>query len=206
MVNLSKKNVKNLESFRSVPVWLFLVLFLISGTVSVLALRQNNKNMIVLRTKVYDADKNGVGVERALDNLRKYVYSHMNTDLSSGGNAIKPPIQLKYTYERLTAVEKSRVDQQNQNVYTDAQYYCEQQNSTAFSGRTRVPCIQDYVTTHTAKANTVPPALYKFDFISPAWSPDLAGWSLVVTAVFFILFLTSLAMEKMIGFKLEKDS
>ena len=29
----------------------------------------------------------------------------------------------------------------------------------------------------------IPDSLYKFDFVSPTWSPDLAGWSLLVAIV-----------------------
>jgi hypothetical protein len=83
--------------------------------------------MIQLREKVYEADKSNGDVNTALNNLRRYVYGHMNTNLSSGGNAIKPPIQLKYSYERLQATEQKRVDNANSNVYTQAQLYCQQQ-------------------------------------------------------------------------------
>lgn len=154
---------------------------LVSGLVGLYALRQNNLGMIRLREAVYQADQSGGDTEKALRELRTYVHSHMNTDLSSGGNAIKPPIQLKYRYERLMAAEKERVKSANAGVYTQAQAYCERQNQ-GFSGRNRVPCIEAYVTANGIKENAIPEALYKFDFLSPGWSPDLAGWSLVVSA------------------------
>lgn len=149
--------------------------------------------MIKLRQAVYQSDKNNQNVEAALDELRAYVYAHMNTDLSSGGNAIKPPIQLKYTYQRLLANEQARVDAVNSRIYTDAENYCQAQipANLSFSGRARVPCVQDYVASHGVKANPVPAGLYEFDFASPAWSPDLAGWSLIASAVLFVAFLIS---------------
>ena len=49
----------------------------------------------------------------------------MNTNLSSGGNAIKPPIQLKYTYERLLATEQAKTAASNSKIYTEAQAYCQ---------------------------------------------------------------------------------
>lgn len=158
--------------------------------------------MIRLRQAVYAADKNGGDIETALDNLRHYVYGHMNTDLSSGGNGIKPPIQLKYTYERLQAAEGKRVDADNSKIYTDAQTYCQQQNPTDFSGRNRVPCVTNYVTTHGAKAKAIPVALYQFDFISPSWSPDLAGWSLVVSGVLFIALIASIILNRLVRTRL----
>lgn len=117
----------------------------------------------------------------------------MNTNLDSGQNAVYPPIQLKYTYERLVAAQTSGggTDQ----LYTSAQHYCEQQDSVDFSGHNRVPCIEQYVQAHgggQAPVSNIPDALYKFDFISPQWSPDLAGWSLVAAVVCWLLFMASL--------------
>jgi hypothetical protein len=197
---------KHLQKFiLRTPTWVFLVLFLASGVICVAALRHNNETMVRLRSAVYEADKNSGDINTALNNLRRYVYGHMNTNLSSGGNAIKPPIQLKYTYERLQAAEQKRVDDANSNVYTQAQTYCQQQNSVDFSGRNRVPCVTDYVTTHGTKANTIPVALYQYDFVSPAWSFDLAGWSLVLTTLLFIAFISSLFMDRLVGSRIKNN-
>src|SRR5688572_25136496 len=67
---------------------------------AVVALRSNYTNMDNLRTAVYTADRDGGDVEKALQELRAYIGSHMNTGLDDS-NGIYPPIQLKYTYERL---------------------------------------------------------------------------------------------------------
>ena len=72
-------------------------------------------------------------------------------------------------------------------VYTDAQAECERQNPTDFSGRNRVPCVEAYVTSHKVAEQPINPDLYKFDFDSPVWSPDLAGISLVLTGLFTLL-------------------
>jgi hypothetical protein len=174
-----------------------LYLFIASSLVCIFALRHNNQQMIKLREAVYQADKNNTDVNKALNNLRSYVYAHMNTNLSSGNNNIKPPIQLKYTYQRLYDNQFDAVQQANQKIYTDAQTYCQSVNN-AFFGTTRVPCVQNYVVNHGVKeANiTIPPGLYGFDFVSPRWSPDLAGWSLLVSLVSFIALLLKLGSNK----------
>ncbi len=174
-----------------------LYLFIASSLVCVFGLRHNNQQMIKLREAVYQADKNNTDINKALNNLRSYVYAHMNTNLSSGNNNIKPPIQLKYTYQRLYDNQFDAVQQANQKIYTDAQTYCQSVNN-AFFGTTRVPCVQNYVVNHGVKqANiTIPPGLYEFDFVSPRWSPDLAGWSLLVSLVSFILLLLKLGSSK----------
>jgi hypothetical protein len=186
------------------PTWVFLILFILSSIICISSLRHNNLTMVKLRSAVYAADKNNGDINTALNNLRKYVYGHMNTDLASGGNSIKPPIQLKYTYERLQVTEQKRVDEANTNVYTQAQVYCQQQNSTDFSGRNRVPCVTDYVTTHGQKANIVPVALYEYDFVSPVWSPDLAGFSLILSVIFLLAFLASFLMDRLVNAKLKE--
>ena len=166
----------------------WLVLFIISGFICISALRHNNTTMIKLRNDVYTADKDNTDVEAALNNLRSYVYSHMNTNLTTS-NGIKPPIQLSYTYARLQ--QQSAASANNAQLYTDAENYCQEQipASVSISGRGRIGCVTDYVLNHGGKAGkTVPAALYQFDFESPSWSPDLAGWSLVATIVFFIIF------------------
>lgn len=172
----------------------FLAVAVLSTVVAVVALRSNNEHMITLRQAVYTADKNNTDINQPLKELQNYVTTHMNTNLSSGPNAPYPPVQLKYTYERLVAANGSAVTAANNQIYTEAQKACEQQNSADFSGRNRVPCIEQYVKSHNA---AMPPvisdSLYKFSFLSPTWSPDLAGWSLVVAALSYALCLVTLA-------------
>jgi hypothetical protein len=153
--------------------------------------------MVSLRNDVYKADQNNGNVEGALQTLQTYVTSHMNTNLSSGSDAVYPPIQLKYTYERLQAAQEQQADSSNTQIYTDAQTYCQQQDSTDFSGRNRVPCIEQYVESHGIKVPTIPASLYEFDFISPRWSPDAAGWTLLLSIVLFIVFIVSWIVERL---------
>lgn len=184
-----------LKKFHQLPRIVFLAIFIVSGIVTVYALRHNNQTMVKLRAEVYATDQAGGDVNGALNKLREYVYGHMNTDLSSSGSAIKPPIQLKYTYERLLEAQQQTAAANNSQIYTQAQTYCQGQVPAGFSGRGRVPCVQDYVTSHGVKTTPIPTGLYQFDFISPAWSPDLAGWSLVVSGLAGLGFVSSFLMR-----------
>lgn len=182
--------------FRAVKPWYFLIATLVFGVISVVALRANNEHMITLRKAVYAADEKGGDVQKALSELQAYVVTHMNTNLSAGPNAVHPPIQLKYTYDRLVQAQSASTSAANQQIYNDAQKYCEQQNPNDFSGRNRVPCISQYVQTHSAQQiKSIPDALYKFDFVSPVWSPDIAGWSLVLTVLFAVLTVLSFVLR-----------
>jgi len=177
------------SKIRPVKIWYLLVIFLVSAAVAVFALRQNNLTMITLRDQVYAADKNNQDVEAALQKLRAYVYGHMNTKLASGDDAVYPPIQLKYTYERLQNAAQTQAQQNNSQTYNAAQQYCEQQDSTDFSGRNRVPCVEKYVSEHGVRVAKIPDAMYKFDFVSPSWSPDIAGFSVAIAVVALILLI-----------------
>ncbi len=175
--------------------WYFLIACFVSLGIGVYALRQNNLTMVRLRSDVYAADKDNGDVYSALKKLQSYVVAHMNTSLTSGNGSIYPPIQLPYTYQRMVASQQARIaNLQNTNLqlYTQAEAYCQAKIPIGFSGRYRVPCIEQYVTSHgfgnELTASSIPPAgLYEFDFLSPTWSPDLAGWSLVASAVFLVL-------------------
>jgi hypothetical protein len=151
--------------------------------------------MIKLRNAVYSADKNDGNVEAALQQLQAYVTRNMNTNLDSGNGTVYPPIQLKYTYQRILQAESLAATNANASLYTEAQTYCQQQDSVDFSGRNRVPCIEQYVESHDTQLPTVPTALYEFSFISPSWSPDLAGWSLLLAGLSWILFVVVLLTD-----------
>ncbi|OGL34650.1 hypothetical protein A3F65_03035 [Candidatus Saccharibacteria bacterium RIFCSPHIGHO2_12_FULL_47_16b] len=196
---MRKKIAHGVGRLLKIPYPVFVALFIVGVVVSVLALRANNQQMIKLRDEVFASDKAGTGTEEALANLRSYVYSHMNTNLASGGNAIKPPIQLKYTYERLTAAEQAKTEAANSKIYTDAQEYCQAKIPAGMSGSGRVSCVADYVTSHGVKVKAVPAGLYQFDFLNPAWSPDLAGWSLVITTLTLILATSSFIRQRFTG-------
>jgi hypothetical protein len=164
-----------------------LVIAVIFGVTSIVALRHNNEHMQQLKTAVFQADKNNGNVTQALDNLQAYVTAHMNTNLSTGTGSVYPPIQLEYTYMRLEQAQEQSVLASNSGLYTAAQVYCQRLDPYDFSGHNRVPCIEQYVTSHGVKLSPIPVSLYEFDFVSPSWSPDLAGWSLLATALFLIL-------------------
>ncbi len=180
---------------RLIKPWYFLIVAIISVDVGVFALRANNQHMVKLRNAVYSADKNNTDVEAALKQLQAYVTAHMNTNLSSGAGSVYPPVQLKYTYDRLLQAQTNQLAQTNTQLYTEAQHYCEQQNPVDFSGHNRVPCIEQYVssrTPDTVQLPTIPAALYEFSFVTPSWSPDLAGWSLATAALSGLLFIVTL--------------
>src|SRR5688572_29940399 len=192
-------NKKKLHHFwtkiRAVSYWYFLIAFIVSGIIFINAYRNNNLHMIELRQAVFTADEQNGDIEKALRELREYVHAHMHTQLAVGDTAIRPPIQLKYRYERLLQAEKDRISTANASIYTAAQADCERRFPAGLSGSGRIPCIQEYIATHGNQEQPIPKELYQFDFVSPIWSPDLAGWSLLVTFVLGLLFMIRFSLE-----------
>lgn len=184
MVLMDKKHLHRVwRTFRRIHPAYFLLLTLVSGGICIYALRANNQHMLALRQTLYHADQTGGDVTGALQTLQAYVTTHMNTELTTGNTSVYPPIQLVGTYDRLVQAQSSQLQQQNSTIYTQAQDYCEKTYPSA-SLHTRVVCTEDYAASHGMKAAApIPDALYKFDFASPGWSPDLAGWTLITTVV-----------------------
>ena len=173
---------------RPIRPWYFLLIAGMSAGLGVVGLRENNLQMVQLRNAVYVADKNDGDVQAALQQLQLYVTNHMNTDLSVGPNAPYPPIQLVYTYDRAVQAASAKVGAANAKIYIDAQAYCE---GILKKGQllNRVQCVQQYVHDHgVTDIPVVPDGLYKFDFATPVWSPDIAGWSLVIAAMSSVIF------------------
>lgn len=193
---MNKRHLKQVwRRIELVNTWYFFGLFVIFLIIGGASVRQNNLKSIELREAVIKADEQNGDVESALRALRKHMYSHMNAGLSNG--TTQQPIQLKYRYERLVEAEKNKSTDSNQ-VYSDAQAYCEQRFGQGSLREGRVPCVQQYIAEHSTnnEVSKIPDALFKFDFVSPAWSPDLAGWSLLLSGIFLALFLIRFLTER----------
>jgi hypothetical protein len=194
MANKRRLNydLRKLKKIRSRYLLILTVFFLALG---IYGLRQNNFEMIQLRQAVVTADEQNGDVEGALKELRGFVHGHMNTDLSTGNVSIKPPIQLKYRYERLAKTESERVKLANDAVKKKGEEVCAAQHPGGGLNSARVACVAEYMRVNSVKDNGVPPELYKFDFISPTWSPDLAGMSLLFALISFSALIAKSIME-----------
>jgi hypothetical protein len=123
----------------------------------------------------------------------------MNTTIGSP-TGVKPPIQLKGTYDRLVAAEQARVKQVNDDLYARAQKECERLIPEGLSGRGRIGCITEFVSNNTAKESSIPEGLYKYDFVSPTWSADTAGIGIVITALLGLALLYNVLVYRRILF------
>jgi hypothetical protein len=174
-----------------------LIIFALLATattgLSIFGLIRNSSGAVERYNKLIAVDQAGGNVEEALDGLRTYIYSHMNTEIG-GPNGIYPPIQLSGTYSRLVAAEEARVEGVNDELYSEAQAHCEEHGSQGFSGGNRIDCINEYIDTNGAEVQPIDDSLYKYDFVAPRWSADLAGISMVSAILFALLALFNLLM------------
>ncbi len=166
---------------------------IVFSTISVLALRSNNLKMLELKNNVISADKQNGDVESALRDLRNYVFSHMNTRMRDV-TTTEPPIQLANRFNRLVEEQKAKLSASGKDsLYPEAQSVCEKPSFTTVQ---RASCIQQYVTERSSGVNydlNLPSKdLYTFDFASPNWSPDLAGFSIVLATLFGFLLIIRL--------------
>jgi len=185
--------VQKIYSFFSVPILIFIFFICIAG--ASYELRQNNIHMIKLQQNLLAADASGNNVEVSLDNLRSYVFSHMNTNVNTNGST-EAPIQLVNTYYRaiLQVEAHDAAVKGTQTLYNTAVTICNDAGGDLYK---EVSCVENYLTTHgngLKNQNLPSEALYQFNFISPRWSSDLAGW-LVVASV----FLGSILLLKIIS-------
>lgn len=169
--------------------------FIASGTCFAFAYRNNNVTALQLRDDLLLVDKSNGDVEAALKKLREFTYSHMNAGLSSE-NGVYPPIQLVYRYERLQAEAKASAKpapRNDQQIAADAAVNC------GVAIGVRNACVQAYQEQQVTKQQatiTIPDALYKFDFVAPIWSPDLAGWSFVGAVLLALTIVIRFAAER----------
>ena len=175
------------RNFHKLKAWHLALAFLVLSTLTVWELRNNSQRLEPLVAPVVAADEQSADIDTALRNLGNYVTNHMNTQLDE-------PIQLAFSYDRAVQAElaKAQASASDGEIYKKAQTACENPNVVL---SVRALCIQDYV------LNNAPPgqnpaeikfpdkALYTYNFVSPRWSPDLAGWLLVLSAMTGILFL-----------------
>ena len=157
-----------------------------SGALTLYFLRQNNLTMLEKRQAVLDADAAQQDVRPKLAELQSFVTTHMNTSLPKLGTA--PAIQLKTTYDKLIAAEQQRVSTERQRISEEATTYCEANVRGLLSNR--AACVADYTAARQVTEQSISSDLYKYNFASPRWSPDAAGFFMLAAMVaIFVLFL-----------------
>lgn len=180
---------KGMHGLRHVKTWQLVVLLIIAGFISATFLRLNNIGMVQRREAVISADKEGDGeviIQRLYD-LQRYVSNHMNADLGRG-------VYLEHSYNRdLQEWQQNQYGSSNPNgnIYQKAQEICAPQFQ--YYSQAYLQCTTNELAKYPA---AVDPATdtskprqeaYIHAFEGPVWTPDFAGWSVLVSAVLVVL-------------------
>lgn len=196
-----KKQVRrSLKQLQRVKTWQLLVLLLLAGLISATFLRLNNIGMIERRTAVLAADKAGdkQALKNRLYDLQRYAATHMNANpdrIALEGQHRRDSQQAK------EAAEKNGGAGANDNVYKKAADVCDPigiAQGWRWPDPRYIACIDNELSKYPAADGPVESIklpninLYYHSFVSPIWSPDFAGWSLVVCAVILLMIVARL--------------
>jgi hypothetical protein len=201
-VKLNRRKLHHyLRTARQLKTWQLVIIFILMCFVSATLLRINNLGMLDHREMVAKADESGdkQKIQEELLSLQRYVSAHMNTSLESG-------VYLEHSYnrDRDAAIQKaSESTNPNSKIYQRASNECQ----SRFVGGVEsfrndyVQCVLDRVSALSAAEDAVgglqlPKAdLYRYDFASPVWTPDVAGLSTLLTLLLGIIIIFKLLFE-----------
>lgn len=170
-----------IRRIQRVKTWQLLIILVLSGFLTATFLRLNNIGMAQRYQSVLTADKEGKDddIANRMYDLQRYASSHMNAGVEQ--------FDLTRQYERdvQKIIEAATNDSNpNGNVNAKAEAICHPQ--FALWSPAYVRCFTDELAKFPPAPNPADnvvlpnPALYRHAFVSPLWSPDFAGFSLLV--------------------------
>lgn len=183
MFSIDKGSIHHkLVVLKHLKYWLLFLLLAVFLAINVYSLRQNSIGMTELREQVKAADESGKNIAKSISNLQNYVAAHMNTE----GNTV----YLEHSHQRAyDAKVAEAVAKRNPNSkrYDQAHTECKAKFPTSFFNYTncaheklgKLASGQDAL----ASLKAPPAEAFTYNFISPKWTADLAGISLVLTGV-----------------------
>lgn len=182
---------KNIRRLKQVKTWQLFVLLVLASFIAATFLRLNNIEMVQRRTAVLNADKSGdkEATKNRLIELQRYVSAHMNTDMGT--------IYLEGQFRRdseAANVAAANDTNPNGNVHKKAQEVCAPRYaSLGHYSLAYQQCVIDELNKYPSASELtseleLPKAdRYRHSFVSPLWSPDFAGFS--VLACFLIVIV-----------------
>jgi len=192
---MNKKRLHHvLTVMRRLKTWQLIVIAVLLTAVSISLVRQNSIEAVRLFDAVKQADRDGGDVYGTLNKLQKYVTSHMNTVLER--------VSLEKTFERDYQAALSKVAQSgsiSSDQYDEAQLACRDQNKISYVAYSlcvekklaEVAPGQDPI----VRASLPKPEMYEYNFVSPHWSLDLAGVSVALTVVVYIIIVGKVGLQ-----------
>jgi len=156
-------------------------------------LRLNNVGMTQRREAVIQADKEGATapvLQGRLYDLQRYVAAHMNANMGT--------IYLENEFNRAYQAKINSASEGNgSNVFKEAQEVCAPKfASLGHYSLAYQQCVLDQLNSHPSATETTTTALdlpkadtYRYSFVSPLWSPDFAGFSVLVCILIVLIIV-----------------
>lgn len=182
-----KRSIRSgIKKLQAIKTWQLLIVLLLMCFVAATFLRMNNTGMIMRKNAVLEADKAGdvEALSYRLVDLQRFSAAHMNASVAT--------FELQGQYSRDVQKALDNMKDSNQNAYAAADAVCKPRYhgwSTAYMNCFLAE-LDKYPTTEKLDDIKKPDtAIYRYSFVSPAWSPDFAGFSVLVCAFLVIVIV-----------------
>lgn len=177
-----------------VKTWQLVVLFVLAAFVAATFLRLNSVGMLQRRDAVIAADKAGddQDAQNRLYELQLYASKHMN---ASTGDVYLTGEYSRDSQALLDTASSDASSTSEADLFTQGDAACR-------GGKTYTPyepyaiCVANYIQAHeqgvgngVTKIVYPNPDLYRHAYISPLWSPDFAGFSVLLVGIIVLLIV-----------------
>ena len=215
-----KKHLKQIQSLKN---WQLFILLLLVIFVDLTALRLNNVGMVRRREAVEAADKAGdvEAARKATIELANYVYNHMNSGgivYSDETHWFKVNREVKIVWANIYESDMRKAEQiareaesnnPNGNIFKKAEEACRPRFHGGYSLAYQ-QCILDEQNKYPAsnqgqiKAQYPNISEYTYNFVTPLWSPDLAGWTTLLAFIIIIMIIVKMIITTILKLILKK--
>lgn len=188
---------RNVRRLQRVKTWQLIALLLLMSFIAATFLRLNNIGMVQRRDAVMQADKgtDSTITQTRLYDLQRYVSSHMNADMGT----IYLQDQYKRDTQKTIDSASSNTSYEDAKPFKDAQAVCAPRyaNLGGYS-QAYQQCVIDQLNNVGSSANLtselqLPKAdQYRFSFAAPLWSPDFAGFSVLICLLIIFVIVARL--------------
>lgn len=200
-VDIRERRERGLKRLQQMKTWQFVLVLILMLFVTATFLRINNIGMIQRREAVVSADEQGNtdALQNRLYDLQRYSAAHMNADTGV--------IYLQESYDRAAQKAKDEAERSTQgstNIYKKIEEeVCgplARANGWRWPDARYIACQRTELAKYPASqqgsgAVTLPnKELFRHSFVSPAWSPDFAGFSAMAC-----LFITLVIVARLVG-------
>lgn len=198
---------QNITRVKAIKTWQLLILLLLMTFLTATFLRLNNTGMLQRRNAVEHADKAGNSeeiVSRIYD-LQRYAAAHMNADTGV--------FYLQEQYNRDVKAAIAAASGGDYDGYDSPQAradaICNPNLQIHGYSKAYQDCMlrelsREGQVVDPATVKTPNPALYRYSFSAPLWSPDFAGWSTLVTLLIAIAIVFRLIVLIVLRFLLKR--